>query len=152
MFLPDHGLLSRRLSLQEQLGFYATAFGGNVEEAAAALDILDCISLRTGQLSGGEERRAELALARLRRPECLVADEPFAGISPLDRERVVAVELRAHADRGAAVLVTGHEVEDLVALADDIVWVVAGTTHALGTPNEATLNDQVRREYLGRRA
>jgi len=149
-FLPDKGLLSRRLPLCEQMGFYAAAFGGRTEDAADALGLLEVLDLNVGQLSGGEERRAEMALVRLRRPRCLIADEPFMGLSPVDRARV-ASELRAHADRGAAVAVTGHEVEELMALADEVLWIVGGTTHVLGAPAAATRHDQFRREYLGAR-
>jgi ABC-type multidrug transport system ATPase subunit len=148
MFIPDHGLLSRRLPLRPQLELYAEAFGGSVDEAARAEGIDHLLDQRAGQISGGEERRGELALARLRRPRCLVADEPFAGLSPIDRVRV-STDLRDHAARGAAVMVTGHEVEDLLAIADEVIWMVAGTTHVLGSPDAAREHHQFRREYLG---
>jgi ABC-type multidrug transport system ATPase subunit len=148
MFIPDHGLLSRRLALRQQLELYAEAFGGSVEQAARAEGIERLLDQRPGQISGGEERRAELALARLRKPRCLLADEPFAGLSPIDRARV-AHDLREHAAAGVAVIVTGHEVEDLFALADEVIWMVAGTTHVLGPPDDARAHHQFRREYLG---
>lgn len=47
-----------------------------------------------------------------------------------------------------AVLVTGHEVRTVLDAADDIAWLIAGTTHALGTPQAALAHDQFRREYL----
>ena len=50
---------------------------------------------------------------------------------------------------GAAIVLTGHEVPDLLALADDVVWLTAGTTHGLGSPAAAITHDQFRREYLG---
>jgi ABC-type multidrug transport system ATPase subunit len=150
-FLPDRGLLSRRLALADQIGFFAAAYGGDADAAVEALDLGALMELRAGQLSGGEERRAEMALARLRAPRCLIADEPFAGLAPTDRARI-AGELGAHARRGAAVIVTGHEVEDLLAIADEVVWMVAGTTHVLGPPAAARTHDQFRREYLGGRA
>ena len=74
----------------------------------------------------------EMALARLREPLCLLADEPFAGLAPLDRARV-AEDLREQTGRGASVIVTGHEVEELLAIADLVIWMVAGTTHVLGS-------------------
>jgi ABC-type lipopolysaccharide export system ATPase subunit len=46
-------------------------------------------------------------------------------------------------------LITGHEVHDLMALADQIIWMTAGTTHGLGSPEDAMVHDQFRREYLG---
>jgi ABC-type multidrug transport system ATPase subunit len=147
-FVPDKGLLSRRLRLRDQLELYAEAFGSSVEEAVAAEGLEGRLDLRAGQLSGGEERRAEMALARLRKPLCLLADEPFAGLAPLDRARV-AEDLREQTVRGAAVIVTGHEVEELLAVADQVIWMVAGTTHVLGSAAAARGHDQFRREYLG---
>ncbi len=55
------------------------------------------------------------------------------------------------AGQGSAVVVTGHDVTDLLAVADDVTWMVAGTTHQLGTPAEARRHDQFVREYLGSR-
>jgi ABC-type multidrug transport system ATPase subunit len=43
------------------------------------------------QLSGGERRKVELALALVRRPLCLIADEPLRGIDPKDREELVSI-------------------------------------------------------------
>jgi ABC-type multidrug transport system ATPase subunit len=150
-FLPDRGLLSRRLPLGEQIGFYAETFGGDRQAVAEEFRLADLLDLRVGELSGGEARRSELALVRLRSPLCLVADEPFTELAPIDRA-VVAEELRAHARRGAAVIATGHEVEDLLAVADEVVWMVAGTTHILGSVQAALEQGQFRREYLGPKA
>jgi ABC-type multidrug transport system ATPase subunit len=147
-FVPDKGLLSRRMRLRDQLDLYAEAFGTSVDEAVAVEGLEGRLDLRAGQLSGGEERRAEMALARLREPLCLLADEPFAGLAPLDRARV-AGDLREQTGRGAAVIVTGHEVEELLAIADVVIWMVAGTTHVLGSAAAARRHDQFRREYLG---
>jgi len=63
----------------------------------------------------------------------------------------VATALRARAAAGTAILVTGHEVEDLFDLADEVIWMVAGTTHGLGPPDEAARHHQFRLEYLGTR-
>ena len=104
----------------------------------------------TEELSGGERRRGDLAAALIRRPRCLLADEPLTGIDPADGERVCAA-LRALAGQGAALVVTGHEVEVLLQLADHVVWMTAGTTHGLGSPEAARAHDQFRREYLGPR-
>ena len=106
------------------------------------------LDARPPELSGGERRRAELAIARARRPRCLLADEPFAGITPGDAEAVAAALVRL-ADSGCAVLATGHEVPQLMTIASSVVWMTAGTTHWLGPPGEAARHEQFRREYLG---
>ena len=85
-----------------------------------------------------------------RQPDCILADEPLIDLSPKD-SALVAEVLRTMARKGAAILVTGHEVDVLLDLADDIVWMTAGTTHALGSPDDARDHDQFKREYLGAR-
>jgi ABC-type branched-subunit amino acid transport system ATPase component len=77
-------------------------------------------------------------------------DEPFAGVAPRDRP-LVSGALRRLRDRGTALVVSGHDVEDLMAVSDDIIWVTAGTTHWLGGPGQASRHTQFRRDYLGPR-
>ena len=63
----------------------------------------------------------------------------------------ICAALRALARDGAGVLVTGHSVEDLLQLADDVIWMVGGTTHHVGTPAQARAHFQLRKDYLGGR-
>jgi lipopolysaccharide export system ATP-binding protein len=105
---------------------------------------------RPPTLSGGERRRAELAAALVRRPTCLVADEPFRGIAPLDAELLTAA-YRALAVDGCAVVVTGHEAPTLFDAADRVVWCTDGTTYELGSPEAARRSERFCSEYLGPR-
>ncbi len=148
-FLPEHSLLCRSLTLGEHLGAVEYHFGGrNIEKAVALLDIGSLLNRAPHQLSGGERRRAELAMAIARGPTCLLADEPFLGIVPKDAEFLTEIFRQLSRD-GCAVAITGHEVRSLFDTADDILWMTAGTTHALGTPAQAREHDQFVREYLG---
>ena len=148
-YLPDRDLLSRRLTVGEQLRGVEWRFGGSrTAEILERLGISDLLSQTPIELSGGERRRAEIAAAWIRAPRCLLADEPFAGIDPADAE-VLAEALRGMARAGCAIVITGHEVRQLLETADDIVWMTGGTTHGMGTPQEATRHEQFRREYLG---
>src|SRR5207249_1045546 len=94
------------------------------------------LARKASTLATGERRRPEIAVAVMRRPDCLLADEPLLGIAPADAE-LVSQSLRDLAGRGTAVVVSGHEVPRLLELADELVWQTAGTTHFLGTPQEA---------------
>ena len=153
MYVPAEGALVRGRALRPQLdGFrwrYERAM--TIEDAADAAGMGALLDETTEELSGGEQRRASIAAALLRDPRCLLIDEPFAGVAPRDAE-VVERALRALAGRGCAVLITGHEVETVMAIADDVIWMAAGTTHGLGSPADAAAHDQFRREYLGPRA
>ena len=123
---------------------------GDPLQISERMGIAEIVGQRCFQISGGERRRAELALAFLRCPRCLLADEPFAGITPADRVAISGA-LRELARQGCAVVITGHDVADVLAVADTVTWMAAGTTHQLGTPEEARRHDQFVREYLGSR-
>lgn len=151
-YLPDRRLLSPRFTIREHLRAFQQRFGAAVRtDVGAELDIQPFLDSKPGELSGGERRRAEIWLASLHSHSCLIADEPFLGIAPRDRGAVAKV-LRSLAEAGTALLVTGHEVEDLFDLSDEVIWMVAGTTHGLGSPDEAARHAQFRLEYLGTRA
>lgn len=146
-FLPDHELLSPTLTLGQQLRLFEQRFGvRSAHEAARLARVEDHLAKRPQHLSGGELRRAELALAVARHPRCLLADEPFRGIAPIDHD-ILSEILRSMAAEGCAVVVTGHEVRSLLALADHITWCTSGTTYELGTPAQALKHDAFMREY-----
>ncbi len=148
-YVPERDLFARNRTVAQHFAALRRTVGAPGEaEAIRLLRVPDLLDLYPHQLSGGERRRAEFALALAREPACLIADEPFFGVAPHDVERIGAA-LRTLAARGCAILITGHEIAALLDIADDIVWMVAGTTHPLGTPAEATRHDQFRREYLG---
>jgi ABC-type multidrug transport system ATPase subunit len=147
--LPDHDLLSPRFTLRAHLDMFVRRFGrGVAAEAAAMVGLAERLDQFPHQLSGGELRRAELAVALVRGPRCLLADEPFRGIAPLDAE-ILARVFRELASRGCAVVFTGHEVETLLAAADHVVWCTDGTTYELGNPTAARLDSRFSRLYLG---
>lgn len=148
-YLPDRDLLSPRWTVAQHLDAVHWRYGS--EGSGRILDemgIASRVDARPHELSGGERRRAEIAVARIRAPRCLLADEPFAGINPGDGE-LIADALVRMAETGCAILVTGHEVRQLMAIADTVVWMTAGTTHWLGSPGQAVRHEQFRREYLG---
>jgi ABC-type multidrug transport system ATPase subunit len=148
-YIPDRELLTRVRPVADHFELLHRRFGLNrAAEAIERMGIGDLLERSREQLSSGEARRAEIALALAREPVCLIADEPFHGVAPRDAE-IVAAGLRELAARGAAVLVTGHEVETMLGAGDTVIWMTAGTTHILGTPDEARVHDQFRREYLG---
>jgi len=148
-YLPDHDLLSRAYTVRIQLEMFRRQFnGGEVEAAAERVGVTAQLDKRPDRLSGGELRRAELAAVLVRRPRCLLADEPYRGISPKDAADMTAV-LQSLAASGMAVLITGHEVPTLLAAADHISWCTNGTTYELGAPTVAVNHEAFRREYLG---
>jgi ABC-type multidrug transport system ATPase subunit len=148
-YLPDHDLLSPAFTVREQLEMLRRQFGGaDVRECMTRMGVADHLDKRPTQLSGGEYRRAELAAVLVRRPTCLLADEPYRGIDPKDAEGLTRTFAALAAD-GVAVVITGHEVPSLLSAATHISWCTSGTTYELGPPAAATQHDGFRRDYLG---
>ncbi|MEO5590339.1 MAG: ATP-binding cassette domain-containing protein [Gemmatimonadaceae bacterium] len=148
-YLADHDLLSSAFTIRRQLEMIRRQFdGADPETAAEVMGVFAQLDKRPFELSGGERRRAEIAAAFVRRPRCLLADEPYRGIAPKDAEDLTAAFSRLAAD-GVAVVITGHEVPTLLDAADHVTWCTSGTTYELGHPRVATQHDAFRREYLG---
>jgi ABC-type multidrug transport system ATPase subunit len=145
-YLPQRGLLSPMLTLRQHIALTNTTLEQQ-RDTIALLGLEPFLDRYPHQVSGGERRRADFLIAALRSPLCVLADETFQGIAPLDIERLYAV-MRKMAAAGTAVVITGHEVNALFDVADEVVWMTAGTTYTLGTPAAASRHEQFRREYL----
>jgi len=98
----------------------------------ARFGLEELASRQVGGLSVGERRRVAVALAFTGNPGFVVLDEPTAG---LDREtrRAVWEAIREHAERGGAVLLSTHYLEEADALADWVVQLAEGVVVAEGT-------------------
>ena len=147
--VPDHDLLSNAFSLRDQFEFLRPGVGAT-ERVAERLGIGGLLDARAAELSSGERRRAELAFAMLRRPVCLLADEPLRNVSPMDAEVLLGV-FAEMADAGCAVVITGHEVPAILAAAHHVTWCTAGTTYEMGPPFMARTDERFVRDYLGSR-
>ncbi|MZR30542.1 ABC transporter ATP-binding protein [Sneathiella litorea] len=121
-----------------------------------ALDILRRIGLEqradtaAANLSHGEQRQLEIAVALATKPKLLLLDEPMAGMSKEDSERLVErlIELKSR----HTILLVEHDMDAVFSLADRISVLVYGRAIATGTPDEIRNNDDVRQAYLGEEA
>ncbi len=149
MYVPQAQLVSPVYRVRDHLRALATTFGSaGVDDAISEMGIEALLDRRVGSLSGGERMRVSLALAFARAPKVLIVDEPLVRLSPHNQE-ALGNSLRTLAERGAAVIASGHDARVLLSISDAILWCVAGTTHHLGTPADALAHSQFRREYLG---
>ena len=100
-----------------------------------------------GDLSHGEHRQLEIAMALATRPRLLLLDEPMAGMGPEESARMVSIlaELR----RERTLLLVEHDMDAVFALADRITVLVSGRVVASGRPEEVRADPEVRRAYLG---
>ena len=101
-------------------------------------------------LSGGERRRVEIARALASNPNFILLDEPFAGIDPIavGDIRDLVVHLK---HRGIGVLVTDHNVRDILDVIDRAYIIHDGMMLMEGAPSDILGNEDVRRVYLGDR-
>ena len=106
--------------------------------------------LRAGELSHGEKRQLELAVALATEPKLLLLDEPLAGTGHEDAARVIDV-LRRLKGRYAIVLIE-HDMDAVFALADRISVLVYGRVIATGSPESVRASAEVRSAYLGEEA
>ena len=148
-YLSDHDFFSTGFTVRHQLEMICAQFdGGDPDAAAERMGVADRIDARPYTLSGGELRRAELAAIFVRRPRCVLADEPYRGVAPRDAEALTRAFLDLASD-GVAVVITGHEVPTLLDAAHHVTWCTSGTTYELGAPSVAAQHEAFRREYLG---
>ena len=103
--------------------------------------------MRSAQLSHGEKRQLELAMAFAGEPRLLLLDEPLAGLGPGESSRMV--ELIRTLKKRYAVLLVEHDVGAVFALADRVSVLVAGRIIASGSADEIRNNPDVRAAYLG---
>ncbi len=100
-----------------------------------------------GQLSHGEQRALELAMALATKPQLLLLDEPMAGTGPEESARMV--ELIEQLARHVTILLVEHDMDAVFRLADRISVLVNGELICTGTPEEVKNDAGVRRAYLG---
>ncbi len=98
---------------------------GPRSDAARVLDRVglpaQCLRKRSGELSGGEQRRLALALAMVREVGVLIVDEPLAGLHAQLRTEIAELLRSLASDHGVTVLVSGHDTEVLNRVADTVI-------------------------------
>ncbi len=99
-------------------------------------------------LPHGEKRLVEIARSLALRPKVLLLDEPAAGLSKGDKQRLTQL-LRKIADLGIAVIIVEHDMSIIMALSDHIVVLDGGKRIAIGDPASVRNDPLVRKAYLG---
>ena len=99
------------------------------------------------EISHGEQRQLELAIALAAAPRLLLLDEPAAGLSPDETQRMVALVQKLKG-RYTIILIE-HKIDVVMTMSDRISVMHFGSVIAEGTPQEIQRNPEVRRAYLG---
>ena len=127
------------------------------EERERAGELLRFVGLEdkrrlfAGELSFGQQKLLEFAMALMRRPRMLLLDEPTAGINPTLINALIERLVRANAELGVTLLVIEHNMAVVMALARRIYCLAHGELLASGTPTEIQADPRVLDAYLGAR-
>ena len=147
-YMPQLFTLYPDLTAGENVDFVASLFGllwtrrrKRVKEVLHIVDLWDARKRRASDLSGGMQRRLELASALVHDPELLFLDEPTAGIDPLLRARIWE-ELHRLRNAGHTLIVTTQYVNEAEEC-DQVALIAQGRLAALATP------DDLRRQATG---
>ena len=126
-------VLSVRETVALYAGYYATP--RDVGETIDLVGLTGSVDVRAGRLSGGQQRRLDVALALIGDAELLFLDEPTTGFDPSARRQAwdVIASLR---ELGKTVFLTTHFMDEAQYLADRVAIIRAGEIVALGHPDE----------------
>ena len=154
-YLPQERSVFRHLTAEENIALVYECHGEkhrNAEFRArkllARFGLAGFADVEASRLSGGQQRRLEVARATASEPRIVLFDEPFAGIDPLTIEMLHAMMLDLRRT-GLGILLTDHNVIEAFALCDRAYVLFDGQVIAEGTPAELRRSPAVRRHFLG---
>jgi branched-chain amino acid transport system ATP-binding protein len=124
------------------------AFIDNIAEELGLTEHLDRV---TEDLNLGQLRLADIGRAMATRPDVLLLDEPFSGLS-LHEMEVVSQAIRDLLEAGMTIVMVEHKLPSLMRLVDEVMVLNFGRKIAQGLPNEIVDNEEVIKAYLGSKA
>ena len=105
-----------------------------------------------GELSHGDQRVVEVAIALSRKPKLLLLDEPTAGMGDEETQMMIGLIRRLNKDQGITTLFVEHDMEIVFGIADRITVLDNGHFLAEGNAQEIASNPKVQAAYLGQQA
>jgi branched-chain amino acid transport system ATP-binding protein len=133
-----------------------TALARQDEELTAeVLEVIDLVGLeeiadtKCANLSHGDKRKVEIALALASDPSVVLLDEPTAGMNATETRRMVDLIRRLDEETDTTFVVTEHDMEVVLGISDRILVLDRGSLIADGTPDEVMADERVREAYLG---
>ncbi len=128
-----------------------THLRGRALEAIAQVGLDHLVDLPASSLSGGQVMLLQLARALMHEPiRVLMMDEPFAGVAPAIKERMISVIHHLNVERGALVILISHEMTTVRRMCSQICVMNAGRVIASGALDDVARRPEVIEAYLGR--
>ena len=136
--MPQETAVEPVLTVRETVELYAAAYPRPrpVEEVIDLVDLEEQRDARVSSLSGGQQRRLDLAIGIAGDPELLFLDEPTTGFDPSARRRSWEL-IRRLGSLGKTVLLTTHYMEEAQQLADRVVVIAAGGSSPTPRPTRS---------------
>ncbi len=133
--------VDKELTVGETLDLYSTAYTHrrSIAEVIELVELDEKLDTRISRLSGGQQRRVDLALGLIGAPELIFLDEPTTGFDPAARRRSWEL-IQGLAAGGTTVVLTTHYLEEAEHLADNIIVMAGGRVVAEGTPESLRQN------------
>jgi len=154
-YLPQEPSIFRGLTVEQNLlailetmGLDGATRRTRLKELLGELNLTPLARSPAYTLSGGERRRAEITRALVVSPKFILLDEPFAGIDPIAVSDIQKIIFHLK-DRGIGVLITDHNVREILRITDRAYIVHDGAIFKSGTPDSLAADEEVRRIYLG---
>jgi ABC-2 type transport system ATP-binding protein len=139
-----------RVTVREAVHHFGKAYARprDADETIELVGLAEKADARTKELSGGQRRRLDLALALVGDPELVFLDEPTTGFDPAARRTAWGV-VRALKELGKTVLLTTHYLDEAQELADRVAIVKEGRIVAEGPPDQLSpISSGYRVSYL----
>lgn len=154
-YLPQEASVFRKLTVEQNIRAIVEVSGVPRRERAsriaahlAELGLTELAKQKAYTLSGGERRRLEIARALVTRPKFLLMDEPFAAIDPISVAEVQKM-IRQLKAQGIGVVITDHQVREILRVVDRAYLIHKGRVLTEGTSDYLIQDDQARKFYLG---
>ena len=130
------------LSLKENLKYFGRLYGmkssdikENTKKVLELVELTDYAHKLAGKLSGGMQRRLDIACALVHSPKILILDEPEAGLDPVLRKHIAEL-IQKIRNEGTTIILSSHFMNEIEPLCDRVAMLKQGTLAAYGSPME----------------
>ncbi|GAE31070.1 ABC transporter ATP-binding protein [Alkalihalobacillus hemicellulosilyticus] len=120
----------------ENIGLPTVEMRNRVAEMVHFLGAEDLLTRKTHELSGGQKQQVNVASILLMQPHILLLDEPTAQLDPVSARDFLEMLVQLNQEFGMTIIIAEHRLEDVMALADQVVAMQAGSIIECSTPKE----------------
>ena len=139
----------RKMSIWDALKTYTKEDYERADHLLEFVGLYEKRMLKSGDLSFGQQKLLEFAMALMNEPTCLLLDEPTAGINPTLINGLIDRLRRANTEFGITLFVIEHNMRVIMNMAERIYCLAHGELLAQGTPDEIQNDQRVIDAYLG---